>query len=181
MGIQSSHSNVWVLVKTATIYFLRRTAVLILRPAIAGCPPEVAVNDFVDLWEQTQVPLEHHHIHTHIHKIINTLWLNLPNCTSNICTADSWLYFWIHIIQCSPGGALKKTFKQKFWLPVLPLSLLGEFIPMVWISKYCFTLSWGALIHKISWGHWWSYSSKMFWRCTYGINLKALRRLVLKW
>lgn len=31
-----------------TLYFLRRTAVLILRPAIAGCPPEAAVNDFVD-------------------------------------------------------------------------------------------------------------------------------------
>lgn len=46
VGIQSSHSQVYFIVESTGLYFLRRTAVLILRPAIACCPAGEAVKDF---------------------------------------------------------------------------------------------------------------------------------------
>lgn len=48
VGLQSSRSQVYFLVEAAELYFLRRTAVLILRPAIACCPAGEAVKDLVD-------------------------------------------------------------------------------------------------------------------------------------
>lgn len=48
MGIQSSQSQVYLIVESTGLYFLRRTAVLILRPAIACCPEGDAVKDFAD-------------------------------------------------------------------------------------------------------------------------------------
>lgn len=57
VGIQSSQSQVYFIVESPGLYFLRRTAVLILRPAIAGCPAGVGVKDFVDLEEHMTVPL----------------------------------------------------------------------------------------------------------------------------
>lgn len=55
VGKQSSQSQVCFLVESTGLYFLRRTAVLILRPAIACCPAGEAVKDFVDLEEQNDV------------------------------------------------------------------------------------------------------------------------------
>ncbi len=57
MGIQSSQSQVYLIVESTGLYFLRRTAVLILRPAIAGCPAEEAEKDLVDLQEQKNIPI----------------------------------------------------------------------------------------------------------------------------
>lgn len=48
VGIWSSPSQVYFLVESTGLYFLRRTAVLILRPAIVCCPAGEAVKDLVD-------------------------------------------------------------------------------------------------------------------------------------
>lgn len=58
VGIQSSQSQVFFKVESAGLYFLRRTAVLILRPAIAGCPAgEEAVKVFAALKDKNHIPI----------------------------------------------------------------------------------------------------------------------------